>query len=166
MMIIPALKSSRKLVVTHLMNIADTLDIRTMKTVTRTRVSRSLRTTSQQTKRTSPRRKLSVVQTLKWSLVIKMNMTVVQWTIISSERWNWGRKIFLRPSSWIFGKQSFSWIFFLCYVQHRVGEGWGSVRQENVCKTDEWGNIYGVPLYCQVQWWVLASWILWYQITP
>ena len=83
-MIRSALKSSRKLVVTHLMNPVDTLDSQTMKSVTRTRVIRVSRTTSHQTKKTSPRRKLSVMQTLQGSLVIWTKMAVVQWTIVDS----------------------------------------------------------------------------------
>ena len=83
-MIRSALKNSRKLVVTHLMNLTDTLDSQTMKTVTWTRVSRALRTMSQLTKRTSPRRQLSVVQTLQGSFVRWMKMTVVQWRVMDS----------------------------------------------------------------------------------
>ena len=46
-LIISALKSPSKLMVTYLINLTDTLDIQTMKTVTRTRVSRALSTISQ-----------------------------------------------------------------------------------------------------------------------
>ena len=83
-MIRSSLKSSRKLDVTHLINLTDNLDNQTMKTVTRTRASRALRKISHKMKNTSPRSQLSVMQTLQGSLVSWTNMKVVQWMMMDS----------------------------------------------------------------------------------
>ena len=80
-MIRSSLKSSRKVVVTNLMNPADTLDIPTMKTVTRTRVRIELSTTYQENKRISTKRKLSALKTLQGLLVRWKKIPVAQWTM-------------------------------------------------------------------------------------